>query len=118
VSNPAKFGLYSKSQFDANFTAGRNAGRKVGQQEVIKNPTAYGLLSKLDVPVLRLSASPGTAFTISMPGSWRRYAQSGIPAIRGWRFDQKTGVLSGVVPSRGNTSVRLTPYKANNQVGA
>jgi hypothetical protein len=60
---------------------------------------------------IRMSAKRGSNVSVSLPGNWTRYAQSGMPA--GWKFDAKKGVLSGVMPQRGMPSVRLTPYVGN-----
>ena len=60
---------------------------------------------------IRMSAKRGSNVSVSLPGNWTRYAQSGMP--KGWKFDAKRGVLSGVMPQKGMPSVRLTPYVGN-----
>ena len=60
---------------------------------------------------IRMSAKRGSNVSVSLPGNWTRYAQSGMP--KGWKFDARRGVLSGVMPQKGMPSVRLTPYVGN-----
>ena len=103
TANPSAFGLFTQSQFNANRTNGRT--------DVTSNPAAYSLVRATDVPTIRFATKRGNSFSLFLPGSWTRYAQSGMP--RGWTFDAKSGVLRGVMPQSGMPSVRLTPYRGS-----
>jgi sulfatase modifying factor 1 len=99
TNNPTAYRLYTKSQFNAN--------RFSGRADVTNNPAAYRLISRTNIPAVRFAAAKASAFSLSLSGSWTRYALSGAPAH--WTFNTNTGDLSGVIPS-GERTVRLTPY--------
>lgn len=103
TTGPSAFGLFTLAQFNANRTNGRT--------DVMRNPSAYSLLHRTNVPTIRLASKRGNTFSLSLPGSWTRYAQSGMP--RGWTFDAKRGILRGTMPQSGMPSVRLTPYRGS-----
>lgn len=103
TTKPSAFGLYTLSQYNAN--------RANGRTDVIRSPSAYSLVHRTNVPTIRIATKRGNSFTLSLPGSWTRYAQSGMP--RGWKFDAKKGVLRGTMPKSGMPSVRLTPYRSS-----
>ena len=103
TGNPSAFNLFTETQFNAN--------RSNGRKDVISNPSAYSLIHRTNVPTIRIATKRGNSFSLSLPGSWTRYAQSGMP--RGWKFDAKKGVLRGTMPQSGMPSVRLTPYRSS-----
>ena len=103
--NPA--GFFTKAQHDANFVSGRTTGRS----DVTGKPTSYNLVSRTNIPPVRVAMPKAVAFAINLGGSWTRYAQSGAPT--GWSFDTKTGVLNGLAPASGERSVRIVPYNGS-----
>jgi hypothetical protein len=107
TTNPAAFNMFTRSQYNASFVAGRSAGRA----DVKNKPSAHGLVARSSIPTVRVATKQGNKVSVSLPGSWTRYAQSGMP--RGWKFNSKTGALDGVMPQKVRPSVRLTPYKGN-----
>lgn len=129
TSKPNEFSLFTQSQYSANRTMGRtdvtgnptaynlftrgqyNANRTNGRTDVIRNPSAYSLIHRSNVPSIRIATKRGNRFSLSLLGSWTRYAQSGM--LRGWTFDGKKGVLRGTMPQSGMPSVRLTPYRGS-----
>jgi hypothetical protein len=103
--NPA--GFFTKAQYDAFGTQRFNAGRAA----VTSNPTEFNLVSRTNIPAVRVAMPKSAAFAVNLGGSWTRYAQSGASA--GWSFNSNTGVLSGLTPTRGERSVRITPYNGS-----
>jgi len=133
TTNPSAFNLFTQKQFNSNRTAGRkdvtanpsafnlytraeyrSFGRlqfSNGQTAIMTKPSAFGLLSRTDIPPINITAPKRTAFKVNVEGSWDRYAQSGAP--KGWSFDTKTGALSGSIPLKGERTVRVVPYKGS-----
>jgi hypothetical protein len=129
IAKPSDFSLFNKTQYAANQLSGRSdvtanpgafnlftekqylASRAAGRADVVSRPASYNLISRKGIPPIRIAAQRGQKFSVSLPGSWTRYAQSGMP--KGWKFNSKTGVLDGVMPQKGRPSVRLTPYRGN-----
>jgi hypothetical protein len=107
TQRPNSYGLYTKAQYDS-FGASRFGS---GQTSVRSNPSAFKLVALTNVPGIRVATRIGNTFTVSMPGGWTRYAQSGMP--KGWSFNTKSGLLRGTMPRRSRPSVRLTPYKGS-----
>jgi len=103
VTNASFFGLYTQNQFNANRTAGR--------ADVTNKPSDYKLVALTNVPTIRVATKISNTFTVSMPGTWTRYAQSGMPS--GWSFNTTNGLLRGKMPRSGVPSVRVTPYRGS-----
>ena len=101
-SNAAVAGYFTGAQLEAS--------RQKGRQEVIRNPELYRLLSRTNIPVVRFSSKIGRAFTVSLPGAWTRYAQTGAPP--GWTFSTTNGILVGAIPLV-EQSVRIIPYNGS-----
>jgi sulfatase modifying factor 1 len=107
ISNVNPAGFFTKAQHDANFVSGRATGRS----DVTNNPASYNLVSRTNIPPVRVAMPRSAAFAVNLGGSWTRYAQSGASA--GWSFNTNTGVLSGLTPTRGERSVRIVPYNGS-----
>jgi hypothetical protein len=94
----------TSSQYDDGFDGGRLAGRA----DVINNPSAYGLVSRTNIPAVRIAVPQNAAFTLNLGGTWTRYGLTGRDKT--WTFNTNTGELKGSLGGSSVRALRLIPY--------
>lgn len=93
--------------YEEGYGVGRDAGLKAGRREVLGNPGKFKLYAAQSIPSEILISTPrGNVVTVALQGEWSRFAASGAP--RGWKFDEKTGQLTGKVQRRGEVTLRAS----------
>lgn len=97
--------------YQEGYRSGYEEGFEQGIEEVLSDPEAYGLVSVRNIPSIKVAARRGTKLSISLTGNWNRYAASGVPS--GWRFDRRSGTLSGAMGRNGTLTIRSSRGSAS-----
>jgi hypothetical protein len=110
ASNANTAGFFSKAQYDVFGAEQFGAGRA----SVTNSPATHGLVSRTNIPAVRVAMPTNTPFTLNLGGTWTRYVLRGND--KAWTFNSTTGEVKGLVTGTNERNLRLTPY-VGSQIG-
>jgi hypothetical protein len=110
ASNANTAGFFSKAQYDVFGAEQFSAGRA----SVSNSPANYGLVSRTNIPAVRVAMPTNTPFTFNLGGTWTRYVLRGND--KAWTFNSTTGEVKGLMTGTNERNLRLTPYLGS-QIG-